>query len=323
MYSTNGRLKPSRRSISFNFSACGKVRGKPSKTNPLAQSGCEMRSSTMPSTISSGTNSPRSMIGFASRPNGVPGATWSRNMSPVERCGIRYRRAPSCACVPFPARGGPRKITARFRPAAGVGPKLATAAAQPSFPHKPFVVAHHQLRFELLHGVHSHADYNQQRSAAEIERHAKTFQDEAPRVGIKPSPQGAGQVMQFDAGNHPFRDQADQGEINATNESQPPENLVDVFGRVPPRSDAGNEPAVLAHVVSELRRIEHDAYVEEREQNDQRDVDQRVQRLAPRERLGEFVEKLELPLEEQGQRSREREQGTGENRRDHPAGVHP
>src|SRR5216684_4834501 len=127
--------------------------------------------------------------------------------------------------------------------------------------------------------------------------------------------------MQFDAGNHPFRNKADQGEINATNESQPPENLVDVFGGVPPRSDAGNEPAVLAHVVSELRRIEHDAHVEEREQNDQCDVDQRVQRLAPRERLGEFVEKLELPLEEQGQRSWEGGQGTGENRREKTDGV--
>src|SRR2546425_11588598 len=96
-----------------------------------------------------------------------------------------------------------------------------------------------------------------------------------------------------------------------------------VWACLRPRWDAGKNPAVLAHVVSELRRIEHDAYVEEREQNDQRDVDQRVQRLAPRERLGEFVEKLELPLEEQGQRSREGEQGTGENRRAHPPRVQP
>ena len=48
--------------------ACAEIRR---SINPLAQSGRAIRSSTIPSTISSGTSSPRSMIGLACRPSVV------------------------------------------------------------------------------------------------------------------------------------------------------------------------------------------------------------------------------------------------------------
>ena len=115
----NGRPEAapcSARRISSSLCACGSVRGKPSRMNPSAQSGCAMRSSTMLRTMSSGTNSPRSMMGLALRPSGVPRPTCSRNMSPVERCGTPYRCAICWACVPLPAPGGPSRITARPRP---------------------------------------------------------------------------------------------------------------------------------------------------------------------------------------------------------------
>src|SRR5882672_817805 len=72
-----------------------------------------IRSATILSTSKSGTSSPRSIIGLAFEPRGVPLLTCSRSMSPVERCGTPYCRASSFACVPFPEPGGPRKITAR------------------------------------------------------------------------------------------------------------------------------------------------------------------------------------------------------------------
>src|ERR1700676_4116683 len=67
----------------------------------------------------SGTSSPRSIIGLAFTPSGVPLATCSRSMSPVERCGTEYLAASFFACVPFPAPGGPRKIPARLSSSAG------------------------------------------------------------------------------------------------------------------------------------------------------------------------------------------------------------
>ena len=63
-------------------------------------------------------------------------------------------------------------------------------------------------------------------------------------------------------------------------------NLADVIAGGAARTNAGDEAAVLAHVVGELRRIENDADVEEREQDDQDDVDQVVERLAECDDLG-------------------------------------
>src|SRR6266851_2100367 len=220
------------------LSACAMVLGNPSRTNPFAQSGRAMRSSTMPITIASGTKPPRSITGLACIPSGVPRPTWSRNMSPVERCGTPKRRAISFDWVPLPAPGGPTKITARPSVAAGptaAGLRVAAATHPPLF-RKAFVMPHHELRFNLLNRVHRHTDHQ------------------------------------------PLRKQADQREIHAAHERQPAENPVDVLGGVPPRPDAGNEPAVLAHVVREFGGIEHDSHIEKREQNDHRNVDDGIQR---------------------------------------------
>src|SRR5258707_2703694 len=116
---TSGCLYPCCFNISPRYCACATVRGKPSNTKPCAQSGCSMRAATIFSTSESGTSSPRSISGLAFAPSGVPLAMFSRNMSPVERCGTPYFLASSFAWVPFPAPGGPRKITARSNLAEG------------------------------------------------------------------------------------------------------------------------------------------------------------------------------------------------------------
>src|SRR6266851_1267063 len=217
------------------LSACAMVLGNPSRTNPFAQSGRAMRSSTMPITIASGTRSPRSMIGLASSPSGVPRPTWSRNMSPVERCGTPKRRAISFDWVPLPAPGGPTKITARPSVAAGptaAGLRVAAATHPPLF-RKAFVMPHHELRFNLLNRVHRHTDHDQQRRAAKIKLHVGPFQNQPREVIVKPAPQQR-KMVQVNTDHQPLRKQADQREIHAAHERQPAENPVDVLGGVPP-----------------------------------------------------------------------------------------
>ena len=52
-------------------------------------------------------------------------------------------------------------------------------------------------------------------------------------------------------------------------DGQPHQHLLQVHRRGPPRSDAGDEAAVLLEVVRLLDRVEHDRHVEEREGEDE------------------------------------------------------
>src|SRR5712664_4925170 len=97
---------------------------------------------------------------------------------------------------------------------------------------------------------------------------------------VKPRTDPPAEVIQVNTGDQPFRQQTNQAEINGADKGQPLQNLADVLGGGAARPDARNESAILAHVVGELRRIENDSDVEEREQNDHQNVDQVVQRLA-------------------------------------------
>src|SRR5579863_3317260 len=180
-----------------------------------------MRAATILSTSESGTNSPRSMIGLAFTPSGVPWATCSRSMSPVERCGTEYLAASFFACVPFPAPGGPSKITARlsssggrFCGTTGLVAMFLPSTAQPALPSKPFVVPHDQLSFQLLHRVHGHTDDDQQRRAAEIKLHAQTFQEPHGEMAVEPGANAPADVVEVNASNHPFRQQTDNRQVH-------------------------------------------------------------------------------------------------------------
>src|SRR5579862_8983903 len=167
-------------------------------------------------------------------------------MSPVERWGMPCSLAASLAWVPLPAPGGPRKITARFSPATtGPGRSGIAAAPQLALFDKAFVVAHDQLGVDLLHGVHGHADHDQERGATEIEGDAQTLENEAPHVVIEPGADGAGNVLQVNSGDHPLRDQANGRQVHTADKGEPAQDAVDVLGSVAPRADARHEPAVL------------------------------------------------------------------------------
>src|SRR3954465_6361647 len=95
------------------------------------------------------------------------------------------------ACVPLPAPGGPtrtslmtgttyaasRRGLARPQGAprawhASDRERRRRAPGRRALPKKTFVVAHHELRLDLLHRLETHADHDQHRGAAERELHA-------------------------------------------------------------------------------------------------------------------------------------------------------
>ena len=86
------------------------------------------------------------------------------------------------AWVPLPAPGGPKRM--RLSSAIGEPDRVPRArkAAQEEYlrtnpsaasgSQEAFVVAHHQLRFQLFHRVERDADHDDDRRAAEVELHA-------------------------------------------------------------------------------------------------------------------------------------------------------
>src|SRR5262245_57429127 len=125
----------------------------------------------MPIIVASSTSLPDSITFLAARPSGVPSCTACRRMSPVEILGTPRVRANRSACVPFPAPGGPN-ITSLTDTA------LAASTPNTRLLHEAVVVPHDELRLDLLHRVHRHTDDDEQRRAAEIERHVHAFGDE-------------------------------------------------------------------------------------------------------------------------------------------------
>src|SRR6202040_2307779 len=59
--------------------------------------------------------------------------------------------------------------------ATSAAPTALTATTPDSaLPHEAVVIPHHELRFKLLHGIHRHANHNQQRRAAEIKLYVES-----------------------------------------------------------------------------------------------------------------------------------------------------
>ncbi len=123
-----------------------------------------MRSSTIPSTISSGTSSPRSISGLALLPEfGVAMDMVAKHVTGRQvRQVIPLRNALSLRPLAGPRRAQqdyrtPQSLQIRLR-----APRSAvTAATQLPLLHKTFVVPHHQLGLDLLHRIHRHADHDQ------------------------------------------------------------------------------------------------------------------------------------------------------------------
>src|ERR1700674_3231097 len=171
-------------------------------------------------------------------------------MSPVDRCGNRYRWAIRCACVPLPAPGGPSKITAQCSPVARLARfrSAEAAATQLSLLDKPFVVPHHQLSLDLLNGVHRHTNDDQEGSATKIKIYLQALQHEPPHVVVEPRSY-KWQVLKMDTGHQPLREQTNCRQIDSADERQAAKDAVDMLRGIAPRANSRDETAVLPHVV--------------------------------------------------------------------------
>src|SRR6266705_3557748 len=139
---------------------------------------------------------------------------------------------------------------------------------------------------------------------------------------VKPRPDSPAEMVEVNTGDHPFRKQANERQVHRADKRQPLQNLADMLGSGPAGPDAGNESPVFPHVVSEFRRVEDDADIEEREQQDQRHVNQGVQRFAPPQRVRDIFHNWPARPNNQRGGSLKRQQRSRKNRRNDAAGVH-
>src|SRR6266851_1317439 len=105
-------------------------------------------------------------------------------MSPVEIWGTPNSSFSNLAWVPFPLPGAPIRIRAwATKLDLRVAPPPANTSGARS---EALVVAHDQLRLNLVNRVHGHTDHNQQGSAAKIEGHPKPIEQEPWEIVVNP-----------------------------------------------------------------------------------------------------------------------------------------
>src|ERR687890_1978439 len=128
-------------------------------------------------------------------------------MSPVATYATGKSSCRRSAWVPLPAPGGPSRMRLSSdiggREFGGPALQLRSGAARaaPYLLQEALVVAHHQLRLELLHRVQGHAHDDEQRGAAEEEVRARLVDEDR-------------------------RQRRDRGEVQRPRERQPREDPV-------------------------------------------------------------------------------------------------
>src|SRR5947207_5020803 len=224
---------PRSASVRSTSSAWAAVRGNPSSTAPCCPSGLASPSLIRLRITLSGTSAPESMYFFASRPSGVSAFTAPRRMSPVVIFGRPSRSARIFPWVPLPEPGAPnrRMNTACLHVA------LAPAELDAPFLHEAVVVAQQQMLLHLLYRVERDADDDEQRRAAEAERHVE------------------------DVGHHDGQHRH-QGQEQGARKRDPGQHVVNVVGRGGPGLHSGDEPALLLEVLRQIHRVEDDGGVE-------------------------------------------------------------
>src|SRR5690606_34652220 len=118
---------------------------------------------------------------------------------------------------------------------------------------KAFVLVRHQIGLNLSHEVHGHDHNNQQTGATEVERHVPLEDQE-------------------------FGQQADNGDIDRTDQGQAHQDLVDVLRSLFARADTRHEGATLLQIVGGLTRIEDQRGIEEAEEYDGQRIQNHVDR---------------------------------------------
>src|SRR5688572_20724674 len=201
-----------------NASACARVLGNPSNKYPCLINSGVNQCSIKPSTIDSGTNSPRSIYCRARSPSSVPCAISRRNHCPVEICSRLNFVSSFSAIVPLPEPGGPSRTTLRFMRS----PRLETTF-HAALLQEAVIMAVQQMGFHLPHRVKQHTHRNEQAGAT------KKLRDR--RIDI----QGIAQQ---------HRNQCDQNQENRSRQGNAAHRPVKILTGRLTRTNAGNVPAV-------------------------------------------------------------------------------
>src|SRR3954454_18675725 len=167
----------------------------------------------------------------------APGCRLARNRSPLEMCGTSRRSARRTAWVPLPAPGGPtRRRRTRHRP-----PELddePNPTDQSTLTQETVVPALHELALDLLDGVEAHSDHDQ---------HSGT-------------PEGEVLVLaRAGDAEEEVRQHGDDAEVQRAGQGDAGQDVLQVPRGRPPRRDAGDNPAVLLHLVGPFLGAERDA----------------------------------------------------------------
>src|SRR5215210_4994303 len=191
-------FRPRSASSRSSASAWARVRGYPSKIAPLAAAESS-RSPISALTIASLTNWPAAITALASAPIGLPLATASRSMSPVDSWTIPRSAWRRVAWVPLPAPGGPSRTM--FMGAESViagGPSAPLAGLELGLLDEVAVLVRDQMALDLRDRVHGHIDDDQQAGPAEIEGHARLAEEE---LGDQADEHQIGRAGDRDAGD--------------------------------------------------------------------------------------------------------------------------
>src|SRR2546430_9233955 len=174
----------------------------------------------MPRITLSGTSFPSSMYFFASRPSGVSARTAARRMSPVVIFGNPSRSARTFPWVALPEPGAPN----RRMNTASLHVALAPAELDAPFLHEAVVMAQQQMLLYLLYRVEGHAHDDEQRRAAEAERHVEDVR-------------------------HDDRQHRHQRQEKRARQSDTGENFIDIVSRGGTRIDAGGGTTTIIAII--------------------------------------------------------------------------
>src|SRR6266550_5145840 len=92
-------------------------------------------------------------------------------------------------------------------------------------------------------------------------------------------------MVQVNPGDHPFRNKRDDDQVESSYQRYAGENLINVIRCSFSRTDTRDKSTVLSHVVSNFVGVKDNRYVEVCEEDNSDCIQQRVERLAPSQRV--------------------------------------
>src|SRR5271156_224298 len=182
------------------------------------------------------------------------------------------------------------------------------------------VVAHDQLGLDLVNRIHGHTDHDQERGTAEVEAYVQAVGDPGGQLFKECADQP--EVVEVDAADQELRDQGDDDQVERAHQGDAGEDVVYEVRRAPPGTNAGDEAAVLTHVVGNIIGAEDDGDVEVGEEDNAYHVEQLVPGFAGAQAIENAGQEAAV-ADESGACEEQRggEDGAGEDDRHDAAGV--